>query len=129
MLQKNGASGILMEYEKGTGRVESLLFKIDFEGRPMGFRLPIRWREAKRTLVAQGVTRAKGDDDYCYRVAWRIVRNWLEQQMAILALEMADLAEIFLPYSVSNNGQTFYQNILNNPQLLLNAGLDNSATH
>jgi len=40
MLQKNGATGVLMEYEKGTGRIASLSFRVDLNGQPILFRLP-----------------------------------------------------------------------------------------
>ncbi len=115
MLQKGGATGILLEYEKGTGRIESLAFKMDFAGKVVGFRLPIKWRQAQKVLVRERNSKAR-DDDYCYRVAWRILRNWLEQQMALIEIEMVDLQEIILPYAVQKDGNTLYENILNNPQ-------------
>jgi hypothetical protein len=121
MLQRGGASGILLEYEKGTGRIESLAFKMDFGGNPIGFKLPIKWRQAQKVMQREGNPRAY-DEDYCYRVAWRIIRNWLEQQMALIEIEMVDMQEIFLPYAVQKDGNTLYQNILSNPQFLLPEG-------
>lgn len=121
MLQKGGATGILLEYEKGTGRIESLAFKMDFGGKPVGFRMPLKWRQAQKVLAREGNRQAR-DDDYCYRVAWRIIRNWLEQQMALIEIEMVDLQEIFLPYAVQKDGNTLYQNILANPNNLLSSG-------
>ncbi len=120
MLQKGGATGVIMEYEKGTGRITGIAFKMEFNGNTMVFSLPIRWRQAKEVMSREGNPRA-WDDEYCYRVAWRIVRNWLEQQMALIEIEMVEMREIFLPYMVQKDGQTLYQNILSNPQFLLNA--------
>ncbi len=80
MLQKHGAEGVLLSYEKGTGRIDSLIFKIAFDEQSMGFKLPINWRQAKEVMKKEG-NRKAFDDDYCYRVAWRIIRNWLEQQL------------------------------------------------
>lgn len=122
MLQKGGATGILLEYEKGTGRIDSLAFKMDFGGREAGFRLPIKWRQAAKVMQREGNQRAYSDEEYCYRVAWRIVRNWLEQQMALIEIEMVDMQEIFLPYAVQKDGKTLYENILSNPQFLLGGG-------
>lgn len=121
MLQRHGATGVLLNYEKGTGRIESLAFQMDFNGNPMGFRLPLKWRNAQEVLEREGNRQAR-DDDYCYRVAWRIIRNWLEQQMALIEIDQVDLQEIFLPYAVQKNGNTLYQNILENPQNLLTDG-------
>ena len=42
------------------------------------------------------------------RVAWRILKDWVKAQMAILETEMVDLQEIFLPYMVSQN-RTLYE--------------------
>lgn len=119
MLQKHGASGVLLEYEQGTGRIRALSFKIEFDGNPIGFKLPLNWRQAKEVMKRERNRKAH-DDDYCYRVAWRIIRNWLEQQLAIIEIEQAQLQQIFLPYMVQKNGKTLYDNILENPQLLLN---------
>ena len=120
MLQKHGASGVLMEYEKGTGRIASLSFKIDVNGQSMGFRLPLKWREAESVLCSQGVKRAVYDEDYVYRVSWRIMRDWVGIQMALVELAMAKLEEIFLPYNIQKNGNTLFQNIMENPKYLLN---------
>jgi len=120
MLQKHGATGVLMEYEKGTGRIASLAFKIDLNGQSVGFRLPLKWREAEKVLQEQGVKRAFRDEDYVYRVSWRIMRDWVDIQMAIIELEMVKIEQVFLPYAIAKNGKTFYENVLDNPQLLLN---------
>lgn len=120
MLQKHGAIGVLMEYEKETGRIASLAFKIDLKGQSVGFRLPLKWREAEKVLQKQGVKRAFQDEDYVYRVSWRIMRDWVDIQMAIIELEMVKIEQVFLPYVIGKNGKTFGENILDNPQLLLN---------
>ena len=120
MLQKHGATGVLMEYEKGTGRIASLAFKIDLNGNSVGFRLPLKWREARAVLSSQGVKRADFDEDYVYRVAWRIIRDWVYIQMSIIELEMVKIEQVFLPYAIGKNGKTFGENVLDNPQLLLN---------
>ncbi len=123
MLQKHGASGILINYEKGTGRIESLSFMIQVEGtQPWGFRLPLHWREAQAVLIEQGIHRARFDEDYAYRVAWRILRDWVDVQMALVEMRMAHLEEIFLPYAVQKNGNTLFENIAIDPGRLLSSG-------
>lgn len=47
-------------------------------------------------------------------MAWRIVKDWVEAQMAILESEMVQMEEIFLPYMVSASGQTFFEAYQNN---------------
>lgn len=62
--------------------------------------------------------KVKCDREQAERVAWRIVKDWVEAQMAILESEMVHMDEIFLPYMVNNSGQTFFQAYRSN-QLLL----------
>jgi len=41
-------------------------------------------------------------------VAWRVVKDWLEAQLAIIAAEMASLDQVMLPYLQLANG-TLYE--------------------
>lgn len=122
MLQKHGATGVLTEYEKDTGRIAAISFQIEVAGQKWGFRLPMQWREAQKAMIAEGNRRAAGDEDYCYRVAWRITRDWVDVQMALVDLKTAELQQIFLPYTITKSGRTLYENILENPALLLGSG-------
>ncbi len=124
MLQKGGATCVVLEYEKGTGRIGGLAFKMEIGGKTVVFSLPIKWRQAGEVMQREGNPKAY-DDDYNYRVGWRIVRNWLEQQMALIEIEMVQMQEIFLPYAVQRDGKTLYENLLENPQMLLGDGVNN----
>ena len=48
------------------------------------------------------------------RTAWRITKDWVEAQMAIVETKMVTLPQVFLPYAVTQNGQTVYEKILEN---------------
>jgi len=43
------------------------------------------------------------------RVAWRIMKDWLEAQLAIIATEMVTLDQVFLPYMQGDDGRTVYE--------------------
>ena len=73
----------------------------------------------QRVLAKQKV---KCDRDQAERVAWRIVKDWVEAQMAILESEMVQLDQIFLPYMVNDNGQTVFE-VYRANQLFLEAGV------
>lgn len=122
MLQNHGAAGVLTEYEEDTGRISALSFRIKVGEQNWAFRLPMQWREAQKAMIAEGNRRASDDEDYCYRVAWRITRDWVDVQMALVDLRTAELRQIFLPYTIGKNGKTFYETILENPQMLLGEG-------
>lgn len=42
-------------------------------------------------------------------VAWRVMKDWLEAQLAIIAAEMATLDQVMLPYLQVDGGQTLYE--------------------
>lgn len=124
-LVKHGAMGVLFEYEQGTGRVHAMKFILEANGRKMPFQLPVDWRAFQRVLKEQRVNR-HSEEDYCYRVAWRVVRDWVMAQMALYETQMVTIPQIFLPYAVAKNGQTLYEYTLENPRLLGTAEDDNS---
>lgn len=65
----------------------------------------------------------KCDREQAERVAWRIIKDWIEAQMAILESEMVTMDEIFLPYTLDNKGNTLYQLFATNA-LQLNAPME-----
>ena len=56
------------------------------------------------------------------RVSWRIVKDWVEAQMAIVEAKLADVAEVFLPYAITKTGTTLYKEIQGNGMKLLSTG-------
>lgn len=63
----------------------------------------------------------KCDRDQAERVSWRIVKDWVEAQMAILESEMVQMDEIFLPYMLNGSGHTLFEAYRSN-QLALEGG-------
>ena len=118
-LVAHGATGFMLEYEKGTGRISALKFILDLEGQMLPFQLPVQWRMFQAVLKSQRVTRWN-DEDYCYRVAWRVLRDWIMAQMALYETKMVSIPQIFLPYAVTKDGRTLFERMAENPQLLLN---------
>ena len=54
------------------------------------------------------VTSPESRHQQAIRTSWRILKDWVEVQMALLETGMVTMDEIFLPYRLSG-GQTFYQ--------------------
>jgi hypothetical protein len=54
------------------------------------------------------------------KVSWRIVKDWVEAQMAIVEAKLADVVEVFLPYLITKQGKTLYQSFKSDTTLLLN---------
>jgi len=120
-LVKSGAVGFQLMYEKGTGRIKSLQFGLDIKDNVQAFSLPVQWKLFQQVLKDQGIHRAD-DEDYCYRVAWRNIRDWVLAQLALYETMIVTMPQIFLPYAVDNKGKTLYEKIKEDPQLLLGGG-------
>ena len=105
ILVKHGAKKIVQDYDDD-GSVTALTFGIDTPAGVRGVRLPANVDAVHAVLTKQKV---KCDREQAERVAWRIVKDWVEAQMAILESEMVQMDQIFLPYMVNNQGQTFFE--------------------
>jgi hypothetical protein len=42
-------------------------------------------------------------------ISWRILKNWVEAQIALIESGQADPAQVFLPYVVERSGKTIYE--------------------
>ena len=106
MLVKHGARSILKDYDSD-GRVVAVWFQINTPVGMQAVRLPANVEAVQKVLAKQKV---KCDYEQAERVAWRIVKDWVEAQMAILESEMVTMDEIFLPYMIADvGGNTMYQ--------------------
>lgn len=112
-LVRHGARKIMQEYD-ADGRPQALCFAIDTKFGMRGIKLPANVDAVHKVLEKQ---RVKCDREQAERVAWRILKDWVESQMAILESQMVEIDEIFLPYMVSKDGLTTYE-LYNRNQLL-----------
>lgn len=104
-LVKHGAKKIMQDYDDA-GHITALSFLIETPDGPRGIRLPANVDAVWAVLTRQKV---KCDREQAERVAWRIVKDWVEAQMAILESEMVQMDEIFLPYMLNGQGQTVFE--------------------
>lgn len=117
-LVKHGAKKIMQDYDDD-GHIIALSFMIETPFGPRGIRLPANVDAVHAVLTRQKV---KCDREQAERVAWRIVKDWVEAQMAILESEMVQMDEIFLPYMLNNSGRTVFQAYKNDQRLLGDGG-------
>jgi hypothetical protein len=108
ILVKHGATDILTHY--ANGKVHSLSFKVKIAQGPLAITLPVDV-EATQRVLRRTAPRAYWDETRARNVAWRIIKDWVEAQMAILETEMVSMAEIFLPYVVTADGRTVFQRL------------------
>jgi hypothetical protein len=109
-LAKHGAKKIMFDYDDN-GKIIALCFAIETPEGMKGIRLPSNAAAVYRVMEKQ---KLKPTLEQAERVAWRIVKDWVDAQMAILESEMVQMDEIFLPYMLNQNNMTLYQAYKNN---------------
>ncbi len=109
MLAKFGAQAVMVEHDD-TGTITAMSFKILVDGNPVGYKLPVMWQSVMQIIVKdQRVPRPKKTDEHAKCVAWRIMKDWVEAQLAILETNMVKMDQVFLPYAISRDGRTLYE--------------------
>jgi hypothetical protein len=112
ILAKAGASAIMVQYDNEKV-LSGIAFKIDSPQGPISFQLPAqidriyvllqRDKKVPRNLK----TRAQAA-----KVCWRIIKDWVAAQIAIIEAEQADMVEVFLPYAKTQSSHTVYESML-----------------
>ena len=113
LLARQGASEIMMVYDSGT--VTGISWRINTPNGVLPFRLPVDEVAVDAVLTRQyhrgQVPRAAMRDGQPRRIAWRILKDWVEAQMALLETEMVTLDQIFLPYMLVGKDESLYQRL------------------
>lgn len=113
ILMKHKAKSIMKNYDGES--ITGLSFLIDTGVQQIPVRLPVKVDECLKVLKKEKKQnprkQIKDTREQAERVAWRILKDWVEAQMALLDIEMVRFEEIFLPYIQTNNGQTVYERL------------------
>lgn len=123
LLAKHGAVQVLTEYMPGVhGSFPSgIAFAIETPLGLMRYRLPIDAKAVEKVLRADRTVAPRYKDAmHAERVAWRIMKDWIEAQLAIVATQMVTLDQVMLPYMLIGEG-TVYDLYLSR-QLALESG-------
>lgn len=122
ILIRNGASKIVFDYENQIPI--NLTFVANFKGQIAFFSLPCRFGGVLKVMKQQKVDNRYRNEQQALRTGWRILKDWINAQMAIVEAEMAELPEVFMQYGVTRNGERLYDYIKaldsNNSPLQLN---------
>ncbi len=122
MLSVHGVTAMMTEYD---GReVSAVSFRMNVSGKPLGYKLPCNWRSVlevfneQRTPMKHGGTK----EQQAIRTAWRVIKDWIEAQLALVEINMATVPQIFLPYAIMKDGRTLAEHVTENPSMLLGDG-------
>lgn len=120
-LARAGATGVATEYDDG--RPIAVMFRAPTPFGPREFALPVHREKVLAVLKRQKVAPKFQTLEQAERVAWRIVKDWVEAQLAIIQTEMVTIDQVMLPYMRTDDGSTVFQRYQQN-QLLLEAGTE-----
>ncbi len=120
-LMRLKATAILEDYND-KGMISHLSFRILYNGNVLSFRLPANDAGVLAALKKEDAPPRYIMPERAHMIAWRIVKDWVEAQLAIIEANMADPVEVFLPYVQDNSGNTLYASMKGNNFKLLGKG-------
>lgn len=123
ILANAGAYQIMINYNGDIPPLaESITFIMFVREGSLPFRLVCHWRKIQQILKndKRVTTKKFKTADHAHRVGWRIIKVWVEAQMAYIEAEQADLAQLFLPHAVGPDDRTLYETVLD--QYMLPSG-------
>lgn len=113
ILAKFGAQCIFKTYNtKGEPTGLAFQIKIDGQDKPLGFKLPMRNDKVLMVLKNQNLAKKYLTDEQAKRTGWRIIKDWIDSQTAMMDVELVKLEELFLPFLYDEKtGMTFFETI------------------
>jgi hypothetical protein len=94
------------------GHVIALSCKVSVGQQDLAFRLTSDWRPVLTLLEHdRKVPRHLRTQEQAIRVSWRIIKDGVEAQMAIVDTKMVQLEQVFLPYAIMPDGRTLYERV------------------
>jgi hypothetical protein len=98
LLSMFGCNAIMKDYS-GDGKVVSLAFKYQNNA----YKLPINTEGVYAVIFAKkrarhGVNVMRNREEQAYRIAWRLLKDWIHAQLSIVVSGQATPEQIMLPY-------------------------------
>lgn len=111
ILARSGASAISITY--ADRKPVGIAFSLDTAHGPRVFSLPVNVAGVHKSLIKAwrdgNIRNAYTSEEHAQRVAWRILKDWLEAQLAIIDAQMVTLDEVMLPYLQVAEQRSLYQ--------------------
>ena len=113
ILAEMGANAVMTEYNDD--RVMSAIsFRFTGKFGLTMYRLPANIDKIYKEIQDRkykNLTQANRSSEQAARIAWRIIKDWVEAQASLIYAEQVDLEQVFLPYMQSDTGKTVYEMI------------------
>lgn len=115
ILARSGCAAVATNYDEA-GRAVGLSFTLRTPHGERAFSLPVNLDGVQALLSTpqvQALARRRGkkydSPEHAEAVAWRVVKDWLEAQLALIDANMATLAQVMLPYLRVDDDHTLYE--------------------
>jgi hypothetical protein len=130
MLAAAGAASVAVHYEGGEPC--GLSFQLRTPHGPRNFTLPVNVDGVRAMLVKaskDGKLRSDGyrvakfeTREHAASVAWRVIKDWVEANLALIEAEMTTLETVMLPYLHVDGDKTLWQAYREREQAAIEAG-------
>lgn len=120
LLAAHGASSVSLDFDKGSPTALRFVLRTSYDPQVdhREFFVPVDVvamqqlleKEDEAGRLKSGAKADRTSYEQAERVAWRVMKTWLEAQLALVATRMVDFEEVFLPYMIIGAGSaTVYQ--------------------
>lgn len=106
LLAETGASTISTDYSDGQPVAVTFVMRMDRQY--LNFRVTADVDGVLEALKASEIPKRYKTRDHAQNVAWRIVKDWIEAQLAFIEARNASVVQVFLPFVVREDGATVY---------------------
>jgi hypothetical protein len=131
LLIRKQARSITSEFDDA-GELKSVSFLMPVGGVPVQFLLPANVEGVVRVLLKdapwhhrRGVAQPAYEKklrDRAKWIAWRILKDWVAAQIALIESGQVDAAQAFMPYAQQDDGLTLFQVFIESNQKRLSSG-------
>ena len=108
LLGKGGARGVLVEYDDRR-EPSSIRFSILAGDKELFYSLPARSENILAVFRREHIPRKLQCIEQAQRTAWRLIKDWIRAQLALVQAELVELSEVFLPYMTNAQGKTMFE--------------------
>jgi len=82
------------------GHVQGIYFFIPWKERLVHYKLPINVEQVHQVLKNDGLSKEYTSIEQARRVAWRLLKDWIDAQLSLVKVQVVTMHEVFLPYAV-----------------------------
>lgn len=110
ILSEHGATHIFKMYDESKNPC-ALAFKCLVNDNLIAFKLPMEEEKILQVFKnSRQVPQSRKNLDQARRTGWRIIKDWVDSQMALIEINVVKFEQVFLPYMYDEvNDQTLFQ--------------------